>query len=330
MNDLAILDNADGALTAQDASRVASAVEASTAENTGEAYGAALRRFGRWLAERSLELAALPAAEQDAAVASYAAERAETVAPATVALELAAIGRAARDAGVADPRGPLSRRALRGIRRQNARAEQPKGRGQVAGLRWRSVEASAVLAAAEGTCAGLRDAAILRLGSDALLRVSELAGVRVEDVQAETDGSGRLTLRTSKTDQEGRGETLFVGPPTMAAIRAWQDAAGVAEGPLFRRLGRGGKVHPSGAGLTVNAIRSILRRRAQAAGVEGRVSGHSLRVGSAQSLVHAGADLPALMQAGRWQDSATAAGYAKAELAGRGAVARLRYGAAGA
>ena len=68
-------------------------------------------------------------------------------------------------------------------------------------------------------------------------------------------------------------------------------------------------------------------RTVPAAGIEGRVSGHSLRVGSAQSLVRAGADLPALMQAGRWKDSATAAGYAAGELASRGAVAEFFYGA---
>ena len=79
--------------------------------------------------------------------------------------------------------------------------------------------------------------------------------------------------------------------------------------------------------LTPNAARSIIGSRATAAGVEGRVPGHSLRVGSAQSLVRAGADLPALMQAGRWKDWATAAGYAAGELASRGAVARFFCGA---
>ena len=61
------------------------------------------------------------------------------------------------------------------------------------------------------------------------------------------------------------------------------------------------------------------------ASVEGRVSGHSLRVGpppSAQSLVAAGASTAELMQAGRWTDPKSAARYAANELAGRGAVAR--------
>ena len=38
-----------------------------------------------------------------------------------------------------------------------------------------------------------------------------------------------------------------------------------------------------------------------AVGIEGRVSGHSLRVGRAQSLAAGGASLVELQTAGRWQ-----------------------------
>ena len=41
--------------------------------------------------------------------------------------------------------------------------------------------------------------------SDALLRVSEAAALLVEDIEEAEDGSGRLTIRHSKTDQEGVG-----------------------------------------------------------------------------------------------------------------------------
>ena len=52
------------------------------------------------------------------------------------------------------------------------------------------------------------------------------------------------------------------------------------------------------------------------------MSGHSLRVGSAQSLVARGASTAELMQAGRWTDERTATRYAAKELAANGAVAR--------
>ena len=317
------------ALARLDLERVRQAVADSTAANTRRAYAGALRRFADWLAGQGLDLGSQDAEAQDATVAAFLTHRADQgAAPATLALDYAAIGAAARDSRAADPRGPVSRRALRGLRRRSARAEEPAGRGQVAAFRWRAVEAAAVLAAADGSPAGLRDSALLRLMSDGFLRVSEAAAVQVADLKAATDGSGRLTVRRSKTDQDGEGAVLFVGEPTMQAVRAWQAAASIVDGPLFRRLDRAGNAHKSGAGLVADSIRRIVRTRAAAAGVDGRVSGHSLRVGSAQSIVRAGGSTAELMQAGRWRDSRTATGYARAELAGRGAVARLRYGVA--
>ena len=71
----------------------------------------------------------------------------------------------------------------------------------------------------------------------------------------------------------------------------------------------------------------IIAKRAADAGVEnGRVSGHSLRVGAAQSLAAAGAGIVEMQVAGRWKSERQPGRYARNQLAGRGAVARLRYG----
>lgn len=98
---------------------------------------------------------------------------------------------------------------------------------------------------------------------------------------------------------------------------------GFKQGPLFRRIRIGGAIGESA--LSQQAIRMIIKSRAEAAGVEGRVSGHSLRVGPAQSLAAAGATLVEMQQAGRWDSPTMPGHYARAELASRGAVARLRY-----
>ena len=66
--------------------------------------------------------------------------------------------------------------------------------------------------------------------------------------------------------------------------------------------------------------------RAKAAGLTGRYSGHSLRVGSAQSLVGRGATLPEAQLCGRWGTPRMVAHYVRAQRAERGTVARLRYG----
>ena len=170
----------------------------------------------------------------------------------------------------------------------------------------------------------MRDAALVALASDCLLRVSEAVAVQVADLAAEPDGSGRLTVHRSKTDQERHGTVLYVGETTMRRIAAWRDAAGLDDGPLFRRIRRGDRVEASA--ITDRAARSIIRARAADAGIEGNVSGHSLRIGAAQSLAAAGAGLVELQQAGRWDSPSMPAHYARGQLAARGVVARLRHG----
>ena len=145
-----------------------------------------------------------------------------------------------------------------------------------------SEQADAVAANGGGSVKGLRDAAL-----------------DVADLEAE--GGNTLTVRRSKTDQESAGAAQYIGEPTVARVRAWMAAAGIEDGPLFQRLDKAGQ--PWGP-LSTQSIRAIIRRRAQDAGIEGRVSGHSLRVGSAQSLATAGASVVEMQQAGRWRYSA--------------------------
>ena len=74
------------------------------------------------------------------------------------------------------------------------------------------------------------------------------------------------------------------------------------------------------------SARRIIKKWAKAAGIEGFISGHSLRVGTAVSLAQAGASVVDMQTAGRWADPKMPAHYARAELAERGAVARFFYG----
>ena len=145
---------------------------------------------------------------------------------------------------------------------------------------------------------------------DGLLRRSEAAALTWVDVEARPDGTGRLWLGISKTGQVGDGATLFVSRTTMRALRAIRYGA-----PDRARV-----FH-----LSAHQIARRIRAACAAAGLHGQYSGHSPRVGMARDLVRDGAELPALMTAGRWKTSAMPARYTAAEQAGRGAVARY-YG----
>ena len=285
-------------------------MQESRAYNTRRAYATMLKGFDAWLSGRSVD---------DVSIANYMAFLEESgKAVATARLALAAIRSRAKRDGQPKPDGPNTASALEGYGRSNANL----GRGQVQGILWEQADLMASLAESAGSLGGLRDAAVIAVMSDGLLRISEAAALSVARVRQEEDGTGRLLVAQSKTDPTGRGTVLYLRAWTMQRIAAWTGAAGLRSGPLFRRVRKGGIV--TTAALSSESVRAIIQRWAIAAGVIGRVSGHSLRVGSAQSLVSAGATLPELQQAGRWLSPEMPAHYARGQLAGKGAVARLR------
>ena len=105
-----------------------------------------------------------------------------------------------------------------------------------------------------------------------------------------------VLIRRSKTDQEGKGVVQFLGKPTAERVRAWLLSAGLTDGALFRgvKSGQAEGRAPDRPQHTTHHHAAGQSRRG------GRVSGHSLRVGSAQSLATAGASLVEMQVAGRW------------------------------
>ena len=251
----------------------------------------------------------------DALLADYITElHTEGKSPSTIAQVVAAAKWLAKNHGI-EIVGEITSKTLAGIRREG----KERGKGQVDGVEREDMLRVVTLAEAEKTIAGLRDAALIRLMSDCLLRISEAVAVNIGDFQKLT-----LRIRSSKTDQEGRGEVLFVGGPTLKLINRYCTRAEIQSGALFRHIRRGD--HVQSGRLTTVSARRIIQARAKAAGVDGFISGHSLRVGSAVSLAQAGASVVDMQNAGRWKSPQMPAHYAKAELAERGAVARFFYG----
>jgi integrase/recombinase XerC len=133
------------------------------------------------------------------------------------------------------------------------------------------------------TPSGLRDRAILETIYSAGLRVSELTGLNVEDVEL---AEGMATVRG-----KGRKERLaLLGPQAVAAIRAWlaerQKLAGpraVHQPALF--LNRGG------TRLTTRSVGRLLAKYLAQAGLDPRTSPHTLRHSFATHLLDAGADI---------------------------------------
>ena len=285
----------------------ASLIKASIAENTLKAYQRALQNLTDWLSSRTLS---------DALLANYITGLHEAgKSPATIGQAVAAVKWQLKHQSQETVNFPVTQATLAGIRR----AGKDRGRGQVDGLIWQDVERVCIYAETDGTLTGLRDAAMIRLMSDCLLRISEVVAVNVGDLKEKT-----LTIQSSKTDQEGTGESLYVCDATRNVLKRYWERAGITRGALFRHIRRGDHLQPTR--LTPHSARRIIQKRAHAAGVDGFISGHSLRVGSAVSLAQAGASVVDMQVAGRWKSSQMPAHYAKAELAERGAIARFKDG----
>jgi integrase len=145
---------------------------------------------------------------------------------------------------------------------------------------------------------GIRDRALLLIGLAGSFRRSELVALNVDDVQVIGDGLV-VTLRRSKTDQEGEGRKVGIpygsNPETcpVRALRAWQEASGIEAGALFRSVSRHGKI---GGRLSGFAVAIIVKRYAGAVGLEAAgYSGHSLRAGLATAAAIRGASERSIM-----------------------------------
>lgn len=287
--------------------------------------------------------------------------------PATLSRRIASIATVHRLLGLGDhvpTSAPMVRNALRANRRRKGAAQR-----QAAPLRFgRELGAgsgftiSTMLAACSSDAQGLRDAALLSLGYDAGLRVSELTAVTIADLRPQGDGTGLLHLPRSKTDQEGIGAWAWLSADTMRRVAAWRAEAAITEGVLFRRVGvdrrrqrskeladaRWGDEDTEGAALLVTytigsapltrqGVTGIYRRIARTAANAGLVdlpageldqaiaalSTHSLRVGLTQDLFAAGEDGAGIALTLRWSSPSTALRYGRRLQAQSGVAARV-------
>jgi integrase len=165
---------------------------------------------------------------------------------------------------------------------------------------------------------GIRDACMLVLGRGALNRRIELADLSLADVSVEETGV-ELLIRSSKTDQEAKGERTFIPAeedPLLDPVRhtrAWLNMLhrlGVREGAFLRALTVAGTLQSRrtaslrGEYVTGAAVNEWVRGRARRAGIEGweKVTAHGLRRGGAQAIADAGGDPT---DQGRWKPGST-------------------------
>jgi site-specific recombinase XerD len=298
------------------AQAAADLAQGARAAATRRAYRADWAHFEAWCAAHGLD----PLPARPGTVGLYLTAHRDHLAMATLTRRLSTIATAHRLAEhQLDVRHPAIRDVLRGLRRAKGVAQRHAEALTTPMIR-------RLLATCGERLIDLRDRALLLVAFGAALRRSELVALAVADVAPQPEGL-RLTIRRSKSDQDGEGQVIAIGrtgTPTCpaAAYETWLAAAGLTGGPAFRAVDRHGRL---GAKLSTNAVALIVQSRAARAGLDPTpFSGHSLRAGFATSAAAAGIEERLIARQTRHRSSAVLRRYIRdGELFGRNLSAEI-------
>lgn len=134
------------------------------------------------------------------------------------------------------------------------------------------------------TPAGRRDAALIALAYGAGLRRAELAGLTLADL---ADDGELITVRVM--GKRAKERLTYLDNGSAQAMRDWLHVRGEQPGPVFWRGRKGGHLTP-GHGMTPQAVRDVIARRAARAGVP-NLTPHDLRRSFVSDLLDAGQDI---------------------------------------
>ena len=282
-------------------------LRASKAPSTLRAYRSDWAHFVVWCAGRGAT--SLPANPET--VALYLVALAATYRPATITRRLTSIAKAHAAAGHPNPATTdhiVVAETLQGIRRTLGTAQPGKTPLLTADL----IQVLAHLPAGRN---GVRDRALLLVGYTGGLRRSELAALTVDDLAWKDEGAV-LTLRRSKTDQEGQGRQVAIprgahaATCPVSALRRWLEAGSITTGALFREVDRHDRIGKSS--LHSDSVGAILKRAVARAGFDPRhFGGHSLRAGFATQAARNGATAFDIMRQTGHRSIATVSRYVR-------------------
>ena len=258
------------------AKKTAAYEQASLSLNTRKSYGSAWKKFELWCLDNSCS--PLPASAET--IALYLGSLGGQVSFSSLDSAIAAIEKTHEQRGLSIS-GDLNlyRRVRRGIRRTH------KEKQSVRQAKALSVEElSATVKGMGSTLKELRDKALLTISFFGALRRSEAVALDIE--QVEVSGKGlTITLLQSKTSDTA--VRVYLAPVCdksicpVRAFKAWINEAGISSGPLFRPIGKGGKLKAER--LSGHAVATIMKER-----FGSEYSGHSLRRGLATSAAETG------------------------------------------
>ena len=282
--------------------------DASRAASTRRVYASDWRIFTAWCDARSITI--FPADPRAVAI-FLSAEAAAGIKPSTIGRRLAAIGHHHREAGFDPPQSSPGAEAIRqvlaGIRRTHGVRPERKRAADGDALRdmLRAIEGDAPRA--------VRDRALLAIGMAAALRRSELVALTLDDIALVPEGL-RLTIRQSKTDQEGAGAVIAIPEgrrlQPKALLLAWVALAGFDNGPVFRKLTPQGRI--TAKPMSDRGVAIVVKSSALAAGYNpDDFAGHSLRSGFLTEAARQGASVFKMREVSRHKSMEVLSDYVR-------------------
>ena len=269
---------------------------------TRRAYQSDALAFETWCRARGLSW--MPA-DPETLAGYLASEKQAGRKASTISRRFAAIGYAHRLKGESSPTDAETVKAiLRGIRKTLKVAPVQKAATTADWI-------AKMLDATPPTLRGARDRALLALGFAGAFRRSELVALQCADLAQRPEGYV-VTVRSSKTDQEGKGHEIAVPRGTklrpVHAVQEWLAAAQIIEGPVFRSVDRHGRV--GSKALTSQVVALVVKHYADCVGLDpAAVAGHSLRAGFLTSAANADVDAFRMMEVSRHKRVETLQGY---------------------
>lgn len=262
----------------------------SKAGNTVKSYKSDWTDFVTYCKNNSLN--DLPADEKT--IISYITELAQDKKVSTINRRISAISQAHQAVGYQTPTQTFAVRALlKGIKREKGTMPDKK---QAAGID----DVRLMVETLGDKLIDIRDRALVLIGFAGAFRRSELVNLTVEDIKTDRNGI-TVTLRHSKTDQEGQGIRKGIpygSNPDTCPVRAlldWLNASCITEGAIFRSINRHSQVQPNA--MSDKAVALIVKKLAEAAGLDAsQYSGHSLRSGFITTAADCGVDERSIMK----------------------------------
>lgn len=256
-------------------------IDAIRPHNTRRGYDndwALWEEFHGWLAERTGHPLPLTAVTKGTLVGFVTwLDTVKEAAPSSIDRRITGVTVTARARGAEVPKSATvaARKVLKPMKLDPARIA--RGRGQAPAAAPAQLQRMSAVAADGLT--GLRDRALWLVAFSIAGRSAEVSALNAEGLVLETEGL-RITVPSVKGLPGRKVAVAYGANPDTCPVRAWlawRAAAAITGGPAFLPIDQWGNLGTRR--LSAAACRDIIARNAARAGVEVRLTGHSMRAG---------------------------------------------------